>query len=42
MARLVVVAEVLVELVAVKFWRVEEPVTSRLPPIFANKELGSK
>ena len=30
MARLVVVAEVLVELVAVKFCSVEEPFTSRL------------
>lgn len=40
--KLVEVAEVEVELTAVKFWRVEEPVTSSWPPIFANKMFGSK
>ena len=31
--KLVVVALVVVELIAVKFWRVDEPVTKRLPRV---------
>ena len=39
--RLVVVAELEVELTAVKFCKVEEPVTKRSPPILAKRILGS-
>jgi hypothetical protein len=40
--RVVAAREVVVAFEAVKFWRVEEPVMRRSPPIFAKRELGSK
>ena len=40
--KLVVVALVVVPFVAVKFWRVVEPVCNVSPPSFANKVFGSK